>query len=106
MNTITSRQNPEIIAVSELGHAKARTNQGLFIAEGSRACATLIASSIKLAQLYVTENMLEKAKKHTNERKITLVNESVMEKIAHTTTPSGMVGVFHIPQQPSLDTLG
>ncbi|HSW74219.1 MAG TPA: RNA methyltransferase [Candidatus Limnocylindria bacterium] len=105
MKTITSRQNPEIVAVANLANPKKRAEQGMFIAEGIRTCAALVASPIKLAQLYVTEPMVEQAQKIAKDTKITVVHESVMEKIAQTSTPSGMVGVFIIPPQPSFDRL-
>lgn len=105
MKTITSRQNPEIVAVAQLANAKQRAEQGLFLAEGLRVCSTLIKSPLALAQLYVTEAMLPHAQKMTRETKITVVNDSVIEKIAQTNNPSGMVGVFAIPAVPHFDRL-
>lgn len=105
MNEITSRQNPEIIAVAALADAKARIAQKRFIAEGTRTVATLIASPIKLIQLYVTDKMLGAAYGLTSEDAITLVPDSVMEKISQASTPSGIVGVFALPEDPKPDQL-
>jgi len=105
LKTIISRQNPEIISVAKLANAKEREKQQKFIAEGLRTCSALVQSSIKLAQLYVTEAMLEEAKKITTERFITVIDKPVMEKISISSSPSGMVGVFHIPPTPEPKTV-
>ncbi len=105
LKTITSRQNQEIIEVAALANAKARSQQKKFIAEGTRTVATLIASPLKLVQLYVTQELLETAYGLTPEKNITLVHNSVMEKLSHASSPSGILGVFQIPEHPKPDQL-
>jgi len=108
---ITSLANPEIRKVRALREKKYRIQQQQCIAEGIRACSTLLQNS-QLAALYVIENYLDQA--HTLITRyisseatplIRQVSDSVMKKISTSTTPSGILGVFNIPQQPDKITL-
>lgn len=62
---------------------------------------------MELIALYVTDALLREAYhiQAIDSHKITLVSESVMEKISTAVTPSGMLGLFRIPPQPSPDQL-
>src|SRR5438477_11744504 len=100
MKKISSRANEEIKSVTALHTTKERARQGKFIAEGLRVCTTLVTASVRCVQLYVLEEMYDQALKYANERSVTVVTESVMEKISTASTPSGMVGVFEIPRNP------
>lgn len=105
MRSITSRQNNEIREVCELHEAKGRKEQKKFIAEGLRACSTLIENGHKPLQLYVTQANVKPAQKFLTNHFITLVQDHVMEKLSALVSPSGMVGVFEMPKQPSLSEL-
>jgi TrmH family RNA methyltransferase len=105
MKTITSRQNPEVMGVAALATTKGRHHQHKFIAEGLRACSSLAQSQIKLLQLYVIEALVPDAVKIAPQELITVVHDTVMEKMSQTTTPSGMLGVFRIPMQPGAKNL-
>jgi len=105
MKQIQSRQNPEIIAVAKLADAKERVSQDMFIAEGLRTCSALIESRLKLVQIYALESQAQQAKSIAPENKITLIPKPVLEKISQTSTPSGIVGVFRLPQQYHLSQL-
>jgi TrmH family RNA methyltransferase len=103
---IMSVQNNEIKQVAKLGMAKERSKQGRFIAEGSRVCMTLVQAGYKPECIYVTEQAYADQFTHVVPgRDIALVHSHVMEKISQATTPSGILGVFRIPDQPRLDTL-
>ncbi|MFC1843025.1 TrmH family RNA methyltransferase [Candidatus Dependentiae bacterium] len=108
MREIQSRQNEEIKAITKLKMQKERKSQQKFLAQGLRVCKTL-AQSILPEAIYCTTHMLEKAKTIVPPEKtkeiIVLVSDPVMEKISTTTTPSGIVGLFPIAKNPSLDTL-
>lgn len=105
MKTITSRQNPEIKAIAELANSKDRRKQGRFIAEGLRTCTALLESSLSLVQLYVKEEMAETIAHLVHEDDITIVNDKVLTKISLASSPSGILGVFEIPPQPTADKL-
>jgi len=103
MRIISSRANPEISHVHALKQSKERERAQQFIAEGLRVCQTLIEYGVPVIALYVTEaqradiqEMLYQVKSNAP---ITLVTDSVMEKISTVSTPSGILGVFAIPQK-------
>jgi RNA methyltransferase, TrmH family len=97
MKTITSRVNETVKEVCDLHDSKGRKAQHQFIAEGTRACTTLIKSGMKVTQLFVTEDHIELAQKLVDDFFITLVDPTVMNKLSAATTPSGMLGTFAIP---------
>jgi TrmH family RNA methyltransferase len=105
MKKISSRQNPQIMSAAALHTSKERTKQQRFIAEGMRTCMALIASPIKLAQLYVREDLLHTIPTEIEDHYITVVTEPVMEKLSAATTSSGIVGVFFIPENPPAASL-
>lgn len=100
MKQITSRQNPEIIAIAQLADAKQRYKQQRFVAEGARTVSTLLEHKTALIQLYATQELVAAAQKLAAE-KVTLVSDHVMEKISQASTPSGILGVFQLPQLPA-----
>ena len=94
MKEIKSRTNPEIKQIVRLHQAKYRTEYNKFIAEGLNVVSTLIASGMKPIMLYVTQ-------KYINDfitQPTTLVTDQVMQKLSTAQNPSGIVGVFEIPQ--------
>jgi len=105
MKAISSRTNPEIKHLASLHAKKYRTEHGQFIAEGIRACSTLITSGHQPIALYVTKSNLAKIQHSIDEKDIVLVDDHVMEKISTSTTPSGIVGLFSIPKSPTPDQL-
>lgn len=105
IKTITSRTNEEIKLVAQLHSAKGRDEQKRFIAEGSRTCQTLVENGMKLVQMYVTKDEFATVKTFAKNYWITIVDEHVMQKMSAATNPSGILGVFQIPAQPSFGTL-
>jgi len=103
---ITSRTNPFVQEIVKLHTAKHRNNQQRFIAQGERTISTLVAAGYKPINVLITEEHIVTAQKLVADTKIILVDQSVMEKISTTQTPSGMLALFHIPPQPSFDTFG
>lgn len=101
MKFISSRANPIVKQVAELSSSDERSARQLFIAEGLRTCASLCSSGIRLQQLFVTDALLAQAQKLAPDSLITHVTDPVMQKISQTSTPSGMLGVFHIPKPSS-----
>jgi len=99
MKNIISCQNSEIKKVYALRLAKERKKQNLFVAEGLRACITLIESKAKLNTLYVTEKNIAIISPYANEKKLCLVSPHVMQKISQAATPSGILGVFEMPPE-------
>jgi len=106
MKIITSWDNPEIKNLSKLNESKTRKEQGKFLAEGLRTCSALISSGLTPIQAYATEEMKNFVCGLVKEQFITLVSEAIMKKISSASTPSGLVCVFRIPQQPDPSKIG
>jgi TrmH family RNA methyltransferase len=105
MKYIKSRQNPEVKAVYALHKANMRAKQQAFIAEGKRACITLIKAKTTLHTLYLTEENLDHMHSYVHEKNFCIVTSAVMKKISQAVTPSGILGVFSKPTPPSIDTI-
>jgi TrmH family RNA methyltransferase len=105
MKTLNSTQNEEVKSICKLIHPKERRDKKRFIVEGIRTISTFLEAGHKAVQLYVLEHAREEAKKMIDERWITVVNESVMNKISQTTTSSGMLAIFRIPPSPDVKNL-
>jgi len=105
MRKIISRNNPLIKKIVALHQAKQRKTTQQFIAEGIRTCSTLINTGYQPITLYVTDTMLDCAKKLIDKEKIILVDATVMKKVSTATTPSGLLGLFPIPPTPKLEQL-
>ncbi len=105
MKKITSPSSPELKEVAKLSTIKGRKVFKKFIAEGVRAIATLITSPIELVNLYATDDELEQALLLAPEYKIINVSEKVLDKISAAKTPNGLLGVFKIPEAPSIAEL-
>lgn len=105
MKKISSVQNEEIKAVAKLSTAKGRKEQKRFMAEGVRVCSTLIAAGHKPLQVYSTESMLTHARELCQEHFIIIVDEPVLNKMSSSKSPSGILSVFHIPEQPQAEKL-
>lgn len=105
MKKIQSRSNDDIQFVTNLHKEKNRTIHQLYIAEGIRTCKTLIDAGNITKRIYVTDALLPEAQKLVDEQYITVVTTSVMGKISTSKTPSGLLAVFRMPPEPSLDQM-
>lgn len=99
MKIISSVTNPLIKSVVRLHTTSERDQEGLFIVEGLRALRTVL-SKLPLQVLYCTDKMLHHAQELTGDDKIILVDDAVMKKISTAHTPSGLLGILPIPQEP------
>lgn len=95
-NKIESTQNLLIKEIVKLHTKKERKRKQQFIVEGIRAVTTFLENNYKSIHLFVTEDVAVHFKNQT----ITLVSESVMEKISTATSASGIFAVFSYPENP------
>jgi len=106
MKQITSLSNPLITLTTSLHHGKYRTKHKLFIAQGLRTCTTLlnIPAYHNPHAVFVTEQYAAWAHTHNIDAHTYLVSDAIMKKISTTTTPSGIVCVFHLisPEIPAV----
>lgn len=102
---ITSINNTFVKSLHSLHDRKDREEQGKFLAEGTRICSSLLASSLVCEKLIVTDALFAQAQEMVPESSIVLVSNEVMRKVSTATTPSGMVGLFEIPKELPLEQL-
>lgn len=105
MKKINSVQNQQIKDICKLHTSKGRELSGKFIAEGTRVCKSLISSGANIEQIYATEKMKDLALEIEQEEKITIVSDDLMNKISTSKTPSGILGIFSIPEKPDINKL-
>jgi RNA methyltransferase, TrmH family len=103
---INSLTNDHVKHVVQLHASKYRSKLQEFIAEGFRTISTIVKAGNAPITLFVTEEFLYDAKQLVNEKLIIIVTPEIMDKMSTSKTPSGLLAVFHIPAQPSFDTLG
>jgi len=106
MKVISSTHNEQIKSVVALHLPKGRLQQQRFIAQGFITCSTLVQAGMQVQELYVTQELQREAFKLAPEPLIALVDDHVMNKISTVTTPSGLVAVFALPENPSPELLG
>ena len=89
----------------QLHAAKHRSHLGEFIAEGFRTISTIIKTEHQLITLFTTDEFLYDAQQLVADKVIIVVTPEVMAKISTAQTPSGLLAIFQIPSQASLNTL-
>lgn len=105
MKNISSITNPFIKSIIQLHNNKGRREQQRFITEGLRACQTILESKLIVETLVVTEAMLEQAEAIARGKPIILVGNAIMNKIAPTKTPSGILAIVHMPKPRMPETI-
>lgn len=99
MQRITSKENKKIKLLSKLlSSQKERSESGLFVLEGLRLTDDALRSSVKVKEVFLTEDFLPKF----NEKLAPLLDESceiyiiddfILPKITDTKTPQGIVAL-------------
>ena len=105
ISVISSRANPLVLQYAALKSSQERYAQSLFVAEGTRVCATLHAHGIKLRHLLFTPEHEHQIIKQFPIDLCVRVTTQIIEKIATTETPSGIIGIFEIPEEPVASTI-
>jgi TrmH family RNA methyltransferase len=105
MEIITSNQNDLIKKVRLLQQTKHRHDLGLFIAEGHRTLKTLVTNNFKPVHMFCTKDLIEDAHQLAPTQSIIQVSDQLMESIAPSVSPSGLLGVFNTPANPPLNKL-
>ncbi len=88
----------QIKFIKSLHQKKYRNEHKMFIVEGLKTVAELLKSDFKLQNLYITDEVQSFA---TNENTHSISKEE-LKKISGLKTPSGVLGVFQIPQNREL----
>lgn len=105
MKIITSPDNALVKKALKFKNPRNREEHARCLVEGSRAVETFLKSPYKLNRIYITQKNLEWAQTHCPEESIVLISDQIMQKISSTTSPSGIVGAFDIPEERPLSEL-
>jgi TrmH family RNA methyltransferase len=102
MQTITSRENPQVKRFIKLSESRAeRESAGLFAAEGLRLCMDGLKSGFRPAQAFVTERALEKWPQLQDlldaSDEAFAVSGAVADKLADSKSPQGVFAAFELP---------
>ncbi len=105
---INSIQNPLIKTIAALAHKKDRIAHRAFIAEGLTVCQTLLEGGFILRYLVVNNANMQLITRliKNQEQKAILASDEVFKKISQSQTPSGILGVFEMKENPSMAALG
>lgn len=98
---ISSKNHPQLQLLKQLHTAKGRKHHKQFLAEGIRVCTTLIESGAQLVTLYVTPQHRALAQRVCEPHQITLMSPEIAQLISFSTTASGVIGLFNIPETES-----
>ncbi len=97
MNKITSLTNPKIKELVKLKDKKYRDEKGLFIIEGEDI--VLEAKKNNLLELILTSD-----EKYKDDIEIIYVTDAIINKLASTKTPQGLIGICKIPSTSTILT--
>jgi TrmH family RNA methyltransferase len=104
---ITSTHNPTIVEIRSLHRRKGRKAQGAFLVEGPRAVAEALTTGAPIRTLILCPEMAgADALGESGDRRVPIlsVNDAVMNSLADTETPQGVIAVVDLPG-PVLPTL-
>jgi len=95
---IDNPRSPRVRAVAKLAKRSAREETGYFLVEGPQAVAEAFAYRPELAiDLFITRHALDRSGDHGAAAagvEVELVTDAVLEAMADTVTPQGVVAVF------------
>ncbi|MBL4939668.1 MAG: RNA methyltransferase, partial [Lutibacter sp.] len=80
--------------ITSLQQKKYRTNNNLFIAEGTKVVNELLNSNFELERLFCVDNSI-----YNQIENVTIVSEVVLKKISTLKTPNSVLGLFKIPTE-------
>lgn len=101
MKQIDSIHNDHIKHIVRLRQSPTyQKKHSLCIVEGLRAIETWITSQHTLTQLHCTQETKGKALQLAQPESITVLSNAAMRKASDAVTPSGLLALFHIHEQP------
>ena len=82
--------------IRSLHQKKYRFKHGLFLVEGTKGISEFLGSSLKLQQLFYTEDIFD-----ISEELKTLIDDKELKTLSQLTTPQKALAIFEIPNQVS-----
>ncbi|MFD2968469.1 TrmH family RNA methyltransferase [Sphingobacterium bambusae] len=93
----------QISLITSLQHKKFRKQHGLFIVEGLKSVSEFISSDYQLHSLFATAEAQAKMDNLQQNIKCITVSASELQKISLLNNPQGVVALFNLPEQHTLD---
>lgn len=90
--------NRHIKLLNQINQKKNRLELGLFAAEGIKSVRELIEGGMVLKYLFATSEY----ENNFHSEALVTVDAATLKKLSNLKTPSGVLGVFEIPQKPPL----
>lgn len=91
MKLITGRNNPLIVRYSKLKDRKHREKENLFLFEGIKLLREARMANIPLVNVFMTEKSAALYPDIANECDVTLISDSVCEKLSENSSPDGII---------------
>jgi TrmH family RNA methyltransferase len=101
---ITSNQNPKIKHLVGLQGKNYRSKNKEFIAQGFKTCKTLVDSGFTLKSIFMTERMYLEHQNNFLINETYVVDDTIMQRISTTATPTGIVGIFEMKNEKLIAT--
>ncbi len=93
----------QISLITSLQHKKFRKQHGLFIVEGLKSVSEFISSDHQIHSLFATAEAQAKMDNLPQNIKCITVSLSELQKISLLSNPQGLLALFHLPQQQTVD---
>lgn len=103
MRTITSVQNPIIKQLRDLRHAKARAETGRYLVEGVKLCEEALRDAEVITVLIDARKAEALSQIASLARDVLIVPEHVLEAVAQTKAPQGVVASVRTPAPLDLE---
>lgn len=86
--------------ITSLHKKKYRNEHNLFIAEGEKIVLDLLKNKVKVKTILCTSKWIQENNVLDNNIEIIECDNSVIKKASSLSTPSEIIGIFHIPHTP------
>lgn len=93
----------EIADIRRLSQKKQRIEQGVFVAEGTKAIKEIMLAGLSARKMFVTSQSVANEFPRIASKEV--ISEEEMKKISFLQTPTSSLALFNIPQTPSLAQL-
>jgi TrmH family RNA methyltransferase len=101
LNEISSAHNSQLKQIRAVQEKPGRQKSGLFLLEGEKAICEALAYGIKLQNVVASQSFWQRGLSQTlkqNLDELSLVEDKLLNDLATTQTPSGIVALAPIPQ--------
>lgn len=92
---LSDPRSEKVKGIARLNQKDARYETGLFLLEGFQGLKEIIAHPDLVEEIFATESAIEQRPELFERLDVTLVSDRVMDRIADTRTPQGVVVVAH-----------